>query len=215
MSELTSPFSQPLDPESDIGAADWADLVARIQADDPTGMAELYRIFASGIRFYLYRQLGAQDVEDKVHDIFLVIVQSLRRGDLREPERLMGYVRTVVRRHVATRIEEIVRARNGHADLEVGAVLADRRPDPERAAIQKQNKSLAMRVLLSLHQRERDVLIRFYIDEQSPERICRDLALTANQFRLIKSRAKARYVELAKRRFSLRRLFVRAKQTHK
>jgi RNA polymerase sigma-70 factor (ECF subfamily) len=194
-------------PASPIDSAACIDLVSRIQNGDPSGMEELYRIFATGIRFYLCRHLGSQDVDDKVHDVFIVILQSLRRGDLREPERLMGYVRTVLRRHVASRIEEIVRARNGHADLDVGLVLADRRPDPERAAIQNQNKSLAMRVLHSLHLREREVLIRFYMKEQSVEDICRDLELTTTQFRLIKSRAKTRFEDLAKRRFSLRRLF--------
>ncbi|HWC95734.1 MAG TPA: sigma-70 family RNA polymerase sigma factor [Candidatus Sulfopaludibacter sp.] len=193
-------------PQSPLEAQAWADLVLRIQADDPVGMEELYRIFASGIRFYLCRQLGSQDVDDKVHDVFLVIVQSVKRGDLREPERLMGYVRTVLRRHVASCIDDIVRSRNSHADLETGRTLADREPDPERAAIQSQNKNLALRVLNSLRQREREVLVRFYLKEQSPEDICRELDLTGNQFRLIKSRAKTRFVELAKRRFSLRRL---------
>ncbi len=72
-------------------------MVARIQAGDPSGMEELYRVFTTGIRFYLCRQLGPQDLDDKVHDAFLTITQSIRRGDLREPDRLMGYVRTVVR----------------------------------------------------------------------------------------------------------------------
>jgi RNA polymerase sigma-70 factor, ECF subfamily len=189
-----------------IDAAACVDLVSRIQAGDPSGMEDLYRIFASGIRLFLCRHLGSQDADDKVHDVFIVILQSLQRGDLREPERLMGYVRTVLRRHIATRIEEIVRSRNGHADLDVGAVLADRRPDPERAAIQNQNKSLAMRLLHSLHLREREVLIRFYLKEHSVDEICRDLELTTTQFRLIKSRAKTRFEELARRRFSLRQL---------
>jgi RNA polymerase sigma-70 factor, ECF subfamily len=206
MSDSLPSFFPQSNPAAPIDSAACVDLVSRIQSGDPSGMEDLYRIFATGIRFYLCRHLGSQDVDDKVHDVFIVILQSLRRGDLREPERLMGYVRTVLRRHVASRIEEIVRARNGHADLDVGTVLADRRPDPERSAIQSQNKSLAMRVLHSLHLREREVLIRFYLKEQAVDDICRDLELTATQFRLIKSRAKTRFEELAQRRFSLRRL---------
>jgi RNA polymerase sigma-70 factor (ECF subfamily) len=188
-------------------AAAWAALVQRIQDDDPSGMEELYRVFSSGIRFYLCRQLGLQDVDDRVHDVFIIIIQSIKRGDLREPERLMGYVRTVLRRQVASHIENIVHARNSHADLDTGYMLADRGPNPERSAIQKQNTELSMRVLHSLHLREREVLIRFYLKEQTPEEICRELELTATQFRLIKSRAKTRFIELAKRRFSLRNLF--------
>jgi len=206
MSEPLPSFLPPTNSAPPLDSNACADLVSRIRAGDPSGTEELYRIFATGIRFYLCRHLGSQDVDDKVHDVFIVILQSLQRGDLREPERLMGYVRTVLRRHVASRIEEIVRSRNSHADLDVGMVLADRRPDPERAAIQNQNKNLAWRILHSLHLREREVLIRFYLREQSPDEICSDLELTATQFRLIKSRAKTRFEELAKRRISLRKL---------
>src|SRR5271157_475992 len=89
----------------------WASMVQRIQADDPSGMEVLYAVFTSGIRFYLCRQLGPQDLDDKVHDAFLTIAQSIRRGDLREPERLMGYVRTIIRRQVAGYIGRAVEAR--------------------------------------------------------------------------------------------------------
>ena len=53
-----------------------------------------------------------------------------------------------------------------------------------------------MRVLKGLHPREREILIRYYLREQSPQEICREMRLTETQFRLIKSRAKARFGEL-------------------
>src|SRR3989442_12331520 len=87
------------------------DLVQRVHDGDPSGREELYRLFSTGIRFYLCRQLGPQDLDDKVHDIFLIITQSIQRGDLREPDRLMGYVRTIVRRQVAAYIDRAVQSR--------------------------------------------------------------------------------------------------------
>jgi DNA-directed RNA polymerase specialized sigma24 family protein len=66
-----------------------------------------------------------------------------------------------------------------------------------------QNEEVARRILNSIGKRDREVLIHFYLDEQSPDVICRDMGLTETQFRLIKSRAKARLGELGKRRFSL------------
>jgi RNA polymerase sigma-70 factor (ECF subfamily) len=182
----------------------WASMVARIQAGDPSGMEELYRVFTTGIRFFLCRQLGPQDLDDKVHDAFLVIAQAIRHGHLREPERLMGYVRTVVRRQVAGYIGVAVDARRNLVDTENGAVLRDRQPDPERAAIEDQNNDLAMRVLNTLPGRDREVLVRFYLREQPPAQICREMNLTATQFRLTKSRAKARFTELGQARFSQR-----------
>jgi RNA polymerase sigma-70 factor (ECF subfamily) len=185
----------------------WTDLVRGVQAGDPARIQELYEVFSKGVRYQLYRQLGPQDLDDRVHDVFLIIMQSIQRGDLREPERLMGYVRTVVRRQVAAHIDLTVQARRNQTELEYGMVLSDHRPSAERRLIDQQHHDLALRVLNSLHQREREVLIRFYLKEQSAEQICREMDLTATQFRLTKSRAKARFSELAKNRLSRRNGF--------
>ena len=202
--------AQPDAPASPVSVQPWTSMVERIQANDPSGMEELYSVFCTGIRFYLCRQLGPQDLDDKVHDAFLTIAQSIRRGDLREPERLMGYVRTVVRRQVAGYIGTAVEARRTLVDPDHGAILRDRKPDPERAAIEQENNVLAMRVLNTLPRRDREVLVRFYLQEQSPRQICRDMQLTATQFRLTKSRAKARFTELGLARFSRKHGFRQA-----
>jgi RNA polymerase sigma factor (sigma-70 family) len=188
----------------DVREPSWSRLVDRIKAGDPAGMEQLYAVFVKGVRFFLWRQLGPQDLDDKVHDVFLIITQSIKRGELRDPERLMGYVRTVVRRQVAAHIDSAVHARRNHQALDPSLTLSDHQPDPERRAIEKENQDVALRMLAGLPKRDREVLIRFYLQEQSAEEICRDLNLTETQFRLIKSRAKARYGELGRRRFSQR-----------
>jgi RNA polymerase sigma-70 factor (ECF subfamily) len=167
-------------------------------------MEELYAIFSKGVRFYLWRQLGHQDLDDKVHDVFLIITQAIQRGEIREPDRLMGYVRTVVRRQVASHIEGAIYARRNTLAIAPGMALSDQQPNPERCAINQQSQDVAMRVLRGLPKRDREVLARFYLKEQSAAEICRDMDLTETQFRLIKSRAKARFGELGRRRFSQR-----------
>ncbi len=192
--------------EAEITPAEpsWRLLVARIQNHEASAMEELYRIFSKGVRFCLCRQLGPQDLDDKVHDIFLIITESIQRGELREPDRLMGYVRTVVRRQVAAHIDGVVQARRNHTELDLSMTLSDHQPNPERGLIDRQNVDLAKRILQSLPKRDREVLIRFYLEEQPPERICKEMQLTETQFRLIKSRAKARFGELGKRRLALK-----------
>jgi RNA polymerase sigma-70 factor (ECF subfamily) len=213
MSALDNSHSQAHEPPET--PQPWASMVERIQANDPSGMEELYRVFTTGIRFYLCRQLGPQDLDDKVHDAFLTIALSIRRGDLREPERLMGYVRTVVRRQVAGYIGSAVESRRNLVDPDHGVILRDRRPDPERKAIEEQNLALAMRVLNTLPRRDREVLVRFYLQEQPPAEICRDMGLTQTQFRLTKSRAKARFTELGQARFARRLGFLASRGSRK
>ncbi len=197
------PVAQSVTTPGSAGAGPcWTEVVQRIRGGDPAGMEVLYRVFTKGIRFFLYRQLGPQDLDDRVHDMFLMVAQSICRGDVRHPERLMGYVRTVLHRQVAAQIEETMRVRRNVIELDRSLGLSDRAPDPERGAIERQRQELALRLLLGITKRDREVLTRFYLEEQSAAQICREMKLTATQFRLIKSRAKARFGELGKRRFA-------------
>ncbi|HUA84515.1 MAG TPA: sigma-70 family RNA polymerase sigma factor [Bryobacteraceae bacterium] len=200
------------DPESEVPECEgqtyaaWALLVERIRSGETDGMEELYQLFSKGIRFYLCRQLGPQELEDKVHDTFLVVVQAIRRGDLREPERLMGFVRTVVRRQVAAHIDRLVHVRREQIDLESTIRLPDPAENPEENAIFQQRAKLIHRVLSELDDRDREILTRFYLREQGQDQICSEMALTETQFRLLKSRAKARFGELGKKKLAHRSL---------
>ena len=184
----------------------WADLVGRIQGGDESGMEELYKIFAKGIRFFLCRQLGPQELDDKVHDTFLIVVQAIKRGDLREPERLMGFVRTVVRRQVAGYIDEVVHSRREEMDIEMGGRIPDRRSNPEQSLAFRQKVELMKNVLRELSDKDREILTRFYLHEQNQEQICEDMGLSETQFRLLKSRAKARFGDLGKRKLQQKAL---------
>jgi RNA polymerase sigma factor (sigma-70 family) len=186
--------------EPDLPPSDkWIELVDRIRAGDAAAMDELYQVFGRGVRLYLCRQLGMQEVDDKVHDTFLIVVQAIKNGDLREPSRLMGFVRTIARRLVAGHIDTMVHKRRDNVAVESGIVLSDQRTTPEQTAIHQQKVDVMMKVLRDLSGRDRDILTRFYLYEQSQEQICREMKLTATQFRLLKSRSKARFTELGRK----------------
>jgi RNA polymerase sigma-70 factor, ECF subfamily len=134
----------------------------------------------------------------------LTVVKAIRQGELREPERLMGFVRTVVRRQVAGHIERAVSNRRRDAGPEIGFTVADRKPNPEQAAMVHEQTELAKSALSVLSERDRDVLVRYYLNEQSEEQICREMNLTETQFRLTKSRAKAKFGEIGKKKLTSR-----------
>ncbi|HTS74995.1 MAG TPA: sigma-70 family RNA polymerase sigma factor [Bryobacteraceae bacterium] len=181
-------------------------LVDRIRSGETDGMEELYVLFSKGIRFYLCRQLGPQEFDDKVHDTFVLVVQAIRRGELRDPQRLMGFVRTIVRRQVAAHIDHVVHIRKDHLDLESSARIADPAGNPEDAAIFRQRIELIRRVLSELSERDREILTRFYLREQAQEQICLEMDLSETQFRLLKSRAKARFGHLGRKKLTHRSL---------
>ena len=219
MTATTAPDSTGANPESTEGQAtnstqrttltpaEWATLVDQIKAGEDAGMEKLYKLFSRGIRYYLCRQLGPQELEDKVHDTFLIVVNAVKRGDLREPERLMGFVRTVVRRQVAAYIENAVHTRREQTALENGITIADRKENPEQEAIVREKAELMKTALAALSKRDRDILVRFYLKEQPQEQICREMSLTETQFRLMKSRAKAKFGEIGRKKLASSGIF--------
>jgi RNA polymerase sigma factor (sigma-70 family) len=210
MNEMSSALADDVEETDTPAAADsgaggqpnWGQLVERIQRDEQVALEELYRIFSRGMRYYLCRQLGPQDLDDKVHDCFLLVVQAVQRGELREPERLMGFARTIVRRQIAGHIDLAVQNRRQQIDLDSTAPLPDGGMSPEAVAMTRQEEELAVSVLKGISRRDREILTRFYLEEQTQEQICSDMKLTETQFRLLKSRAKARFGELGRRKLS-------------
>lgn len=179
---------------------DWPALVARIKEGDERAMEELYHRFGRGIRYAFYRHLGPQDLDDKIHDTFLIVVQAIRKGELREPERLMGFVRTVVRRQVAAHIEEAVHTRRDETPIDAASPVPDRKRTAEEKMLWEEQLKVMARTLETMPPRDRELLTRFYLQDQSQEQICREMNLTDTQFRLFKSRAKARFGERGRRR---------------
>ncbi len=179
---------------------DWAEIVARIRDGDAAAMEELYSIFARGIRYFLLRNLGSEELDDRVHDCFVIVTEAIQNGELRDPARLMGYVRTVVKRQIASAIDTAVDQRRTHVDYdETMFGLTDFNNDPEQSTISRQRSEIARKVMLSISRRDREILDRFYVQEQPPEQICDEMGLSPTQFRLLKSRAKTRFGNLGKR----------------
>jgi RNA polymerase sigma-70 factor (ECF subfamily) len=215
LDEADEAVGEPIEGTTEVHAG-WVELVERIRLEKTDGMEELYKLFSRGIRFYLCRQLGPQELDDKVHDTFVVVVQAIRRGELREPERLMGFVRTIVRRQVAAHIDRVVHSRREQAEFDSTVRVADPRGNPEEAAIFRQRIALIRQVLGELSERDREILTRFYIHEQSQDQICSEMGLTETQFRLLKSRAKARFGESGKKKLvhkSLPTVFLRTSRS--
>jgi RNA polymerase sigma-70 factor (ECF subfamily) len=192
--------------DSPLSYAELVNLVDRIHSHETDGMAELYLLFSNSIRFYLCRQLGPQEMNDKVHDTFVIVVEAIQLGELRDASRLMGFVRTVARRQVSLYIDQVVQTRRGQMDHDSTVPLADLRRNPEERAIFRERSELLIRVLGELSNLDREILTRYYLEDESQQQICSKMALTATQFRLLKSRAKARFGELGKKKLAYRAL---------
>jgi RNA polymerase sigma factor (sigma-70 family) len=187
-------------PASASHEVDWKIVVEQIRAGDPAGEEALYRNLAAGARLFLQRKLGPQDIEDRVHNVFVIVVQAIRRGELREPERLMGFVRTVLNRQLGLAISGLIRTRERSIQLDSARHLTAVDASPEENALSIQKVALMKQALKQLSHREYEMLTRFYLREQPPEQIQEEMRLTPTQFNLLKSRAKAKLTDLVRRK---------------
>lgn len=171
-------------------------IVQAVRDGDIAGAEELYRAFG-WLRTTIAKRIGAQDAEDLYHDVIVAVVKAIRKGGIRDAERLPAYVKGVVRHLLSARLRRVIEfpsvpLPSWHPALTV-------RSTQREEMIKREYRDVARSVLDALKDRDREVLMRFYIDEQDPGVICADLGLTENQFRLIKSRAKERLTERVRR----------------
>ncbi len=178
--------------------AHWADVVAKIRSGDDAGMQDLYVALSEGSYAGLIRNVDVQSVEDRLHEILVIVIEAIRGGELRDPRRLMGFVRTVTRRRVAAHIRSAVFQRRHFVVAGGVEPAAPFDQSPEARVAQHERLAGAMQVLRRLRARDREILERFYLWEQPPAQICSEMRLTATQFRLYKSRAIARCFDLAR-----------------
>lgn len=189
---------------ADRDYAQFVQMVEGIQCGRTDTMEQLYRLLLTTPRFFLAGRIPGQDVQDRIHDTFQVVVSAIKRGQLRDPERLMGFIYTVIRRQVARNIDQAVSGRRMQS-LETGKGIPSTL-DLEQAASSHERLEFAASILEEMPDLERAILIEFYLNEKPAVQIRAELNLTENQFRLLKSRAKERFGDLGRRRLMGRRL---------
>jgi RNA polymerase sigma factor (sigma-70 family) len=184
---------QKLQPYTSVCALfpDSEELVERIRQGETASVEDLYAMLKTAARCQLVRKVDRQLVEDKFHDVVVAVLEAIMNGTVHQPNRLLGFVHTVTRRRVAAHIRANIKRRRCIPFNEYDFPGGDE-TSPE-ALMAKREEEERLRLLLdALCPRDRNLLIRFYFNEQQPEQICKEMGLTATQFRLYKSRALAR-----------------------
>jgi RNA polymerase sigma-70 factor (ECF subfamily) len=182
------------------GVDDPVALVARIRAGDPRAEAELVEGYRLGLSYLLRKVTGDPALsEDLQQETFQVALRRIRAGELREPEKLSGFLRQTAK-NLALR--EHRRNERLEGLDEAGEWEPDRSPvDPGESqlhrVLRQETAGLVRRVLQEMRSgRDRQVLYRYYIAEHAKEEICRDLGLNSLNFNLILFRARERFRKL-------------------
>lgn len=186
------------------------DLVARIQAGDRRAEERLIAAYGRGVAILLDRQTnGRPEAEDLFQETFRLVIEKLRRGELREPAKLPGFLAQIARSLAIEHYRKAQR-RKTEPDSDAIADVADVSgvgSGPLSDLLARESAGIVRQVIQELGtSRDRDILLRFYIAEEDKESISSDFGLSSLQFNRVLHRARERYRELYLERIGRRAL---------
>lgn len=171
----------------DFGTAADGDLARHVMASPPgmarSAEAELYRRLAPRVRLYGLRHLrDDQAAADLVQQVMVLMIQQLRAGKLREPDRLGSFVLGACRLTV-------LELRRGTARRErLLDIYKEDLPVADASAAPQFDQDRLAHCLEQLPQKERSVLLMTFYEEKTAEAVGRELGLTPGNVRVIRHR---------------------------
>lgn len=166
-------------------------LISRIAAGDRGAEAEFVRQFERGVRVLVRRHCRPADpiVDDLVQDVLSGVLERLRAGAIHDPAALPAYVQSAV---VYASSAEYRRRRPMQPESAIEQ-LAD--PDNPGRHLDTALLARMLRDLLAEMPvpRDREILRRFYLEEEDKESVCRALAIDPGHFHRVMFRARERF----------------------
>lgn len=181
---------------------DWFEWLRRLTAGDADAKAELVRRYKDGIAIIIGRIVHNDSLaQDLSQETFRITLEKVRDGDVREPERLSGFISGVARNLAIDAIRKVRRATN-QEEIGMAEQIRDPQLDQFEQLWRKERAEIVRQTISELKvERDREVLFRYYINEQDKDQICAELGLTRQQLNSVLFRALKRYKELYTKRF--------------
>ena len=185
---------RPRDPGLEEESRAAVRIVRGIRDGDSSAEAELAERYSRGLGYLLTRRIGdAELARDLLQETFIIAIGKLREIDLDNPERLAGYLRGI-----AIRVAMNAGRRRRRDPLPTESDVLDRVPASipllsTRVSVE-QTKGVVRAHLESLSvERDRELLIRYFVYDQDKEQICAELELSSLHFNRVLYRAKERF----------------------
>jgi RNA polymerase sigma-70 factor (ECF subfamily) len=173
-----------------------------VSASVSDSIAHLSRVYRDypGLRALILRRVRDPEVAaDILQDAAVTTLEKLRRGEIADPQNVGGYLYRVAINHLRNH------RRKDRAPLSSAAALDDLRSeedDPDWQRVGRPQWAEAARRMLDEMPtaRDRELLRRFYLNDEAKEQICQELSLSQEHFNRVIFRARNRFRELLERR---------------
>lgn len=178
-------------------AAAAINIVARIKHGSRKAEVEFVQRYQRGLRFLVRHHTGdAEFAKDVAQETLLVVLQRLRTRGIERPEKLSPFVHQTARNIMIGEIRKSARRRTEPNSLQIEKT-ASNVEDQTHAAIHDQEAVIVQQLVRELScERDRQILVRFYLLDQDKPDICRELRIVDSHFNRVLYRARKRFAVL-------------------
>jgi len=185
--------SSPVSPGS-VQGKDLEVLVERIQSGDREAESELIGTYARGVRAVVRHHCrpGESQVDDITQDILTQLLGRLRAGAIQDLQALPHYLRVSIRHACAAHYRRSESLPLPSAAAEPHSQDVDPELQTHREQLQQVIRDLIDELPV---ERDREVLRRFYLQDQDRRRVCQALGIDEGHFHRVVHRARQRLRE--------------------
>jgi RNA polymerase sigma factor (sigma-70 family) len=125
------------------------------------------------VKSIIRREVGDTALTDDLYqESFCIILEKVRRGDVREAEKLSGFVCGVARNQVVKHFQRAARQRN-LAETEDAASISNSASDQLEQLLQREKADIIRQILKEMtNERDIQALFRSYLAEHDKKQIC-------------------------------------------
>jgi RNA polymerase sigma-70 factor (ECF subfamily) len=155
----------------------------------------------AGLRAQLARVAGSAELAaDLLQGAVVTALQKLNAGEIGDPAHLDGYIYRVALNHLRNHRRKN-RLRTADTQSVAVAIHEIEAAGPTESVEADQWADVAKRLLREVNPaRDRALLVRFYLQEESKEELCREYGLTEQHFNRVIYRARERFRKLLQKR---------------
>jgi len=137
--------------------------------------------------------LSADIADDLLHETITIVFQKIKDGKVEKPDSLSALICAIAKNLAISHFRKDSRV----ILVEDAGIEIPCPPDLHEQLLRKEEARIVRRVIAELKtERDREILLRYYLGEEDKEQICADLGLSSLHFNRVLHRALQRFKEL-------------------
>lgn len=179
---------------SDEDAVNGQVLVERILKGDRQAEAEMVQLFNSGLITVLKGKTRQDShVDDLLQETWRIAIEQIRKGQLKNKQSLAYYINGIAKNLAITKY----RSNKADKEDEFTDDIFDPQDDPSKSIYRTEVATMVLKIIEKVKPpRYRDLLMRFYIEQENKESLCDEFELSELHFNRVLFRARNKFKEL-------------------